>query len=197
MKNKIILSTIIITLLSLNSYSQQKHEFGITYGKSIGTATYSILRQGFLTGNGSTDLQNNNALGLRYFIPINDKGRTKIEVGLNYSWGKLKIKPAYTGDPVFDTPWYNDFNLISLPVYLNHSLGKYFFFNYGLMIDYQDAEDVQYTGFGIGIGFGFGARYNTGKFALYINPKFEKHLFLSEKDGLMELGILCGIAYKF
>lgn len=196
MKNKIILSTLIITLLSLYSYSQQKNEFAITYGKSIGTATYSILRQGFLTGNGSTNLQNNNAFGIRYFRPINKKKRTKLELGLNYSWGKLKVKPPYTGDPEV-TPWYNNFNLISLPVYMNHSLGKYFFFNYGLMLDYQAAEEVYYTGFGIGIGFGFGARYITEKYTLYINPKYQKHLFLSEKDGLMEFGIICGIACKF
>jgi hypothetical protein len=199
MKNKIILSTLILSLilLSLTSYSQQKHEFALTYGKSIGTATYSILRQGFLYGAGSTDLQNNNALGLRYFRPINDKGRTKIEVGLNYSWGNLKVKPAYTGDPEFDTPWYYDFNLISLPVYMNHSMGKYFFINYGLMLDYQNGEEDEYTGFGIGTGFGVGTRYSTEKYTFYINPKYEKHLFLSEKGGLIEFGILCGIAYKF
>jgi len=197
MKNKIILSGIILTLLSLNSYSQQNHEFALTYGKSIGTATYSILRQGFLTGNGSADLQNNNILGLRYFSPINKEGRTKIEIGLNYSWGKLKVKPAYTGDPEFNTPWFNDFNLISLPVYMNHSLGKYFFINYGLMIDYQNGEEDEYTGFGFGMGFGVGARFRTEKYTFYINPKYEKHLFLSEKDGLLEFGILCGIAYTF
>ena len=196
MKNKIILSTLILTLLSLTSYSQQKHEFALTYGKSIGTASYSILRHGFLVGNGSTDLQNNNVLGVRYFRPINSKGRTKLEIGLNYSWGKLKVKPVYTGEPEID-PWYNDFNLISLPVYMNHSLGKYFFINYGLMLDYQDAEEDEYTGFGIGIGFGFGARYSTDRYTFFINPKYEKHLFLSEKDGLLEFGILCGIAYKF
>lgn len=196
MNNKIILAFLVLTLLSLNSYSQQKHEFALTYGKSIGTATYSILRQGFLTGNGSTNLQNNKAFGIRYFKPINENGRTKLELGLNYSWGKLEVNPAFTGDPEMASR-YNDFNLISLPVYMNHSLGNYFFFNYGLMLDYQDAEEVQYTGFGIGIGFGVGARYSTGKYTFYVNPKYQKHLFLSEKDGLMELGIICGIAYKF
>ena len=196
MKNKTILSTLIIALLYLTSYSQQKNEFAVTYGKSIGTATYSILRQGFVTWSGSTDLQNNNAIGIRYFRPINEKKRTKLELGLYYSWGKLEVTPAYTGDPEV-VPWYNDFNLISLPVYLNHSLGKYFFFNYGLMLDYQDAEEMQYTGLGIGIGFGLGARYSIEKYTFYINPKYQKHLFLSEKDGLVELGILCGIAYKF
>lgn len=187
---------VILTLSALTSYSQSKNEFALTYGKSAGTATYSILRQGLLTGSGSTDLQNSNALGIRYFRAVNRKGRTKLELGLNYSWGNLKITPAFTGDPE-PAPWYNDFNLISLPVYMNHSLGKFFFVNYGLMLDYQDAEKVRYTGFGMGIGCGIGARYSTGKYSLYINPKYQKHLFLSEKYGLMELGILCGIAYKF
>ncbi len=195
MKTKIIFSVLLI-LFTLTSYSQPKKEFALTYGKSIGTATYSILRQGFLVGNGSTDLQNNHALGVRYFKPVNEKGRTKLELGLNYTWGNLKVIPVYTGDYEV-APWYNDFNLISLPVYMNHSLGKYFFFNYGLMLDYQDAEEIQYTGFGVGIGFGFGARYSTGKYTLYLNPKYEKHLFLSEIDGLVELGILCGITYAF
>ncbi|MDY0317770.1 MAG: hypothetical protein RBQ64_04225 [Candidatus Izemoplasmatales bacterium] len=196
MKTKIIFIIVILTLFTLTSYSQPKNEFALTYGKSIGTATYSILRQGFLTGTGSTDLQNNNALGVRYFRPINEKGRTKLELGLNYSWGKLKIKPAYTGEPEVDT-WYKDFNLISLPVYMNHSLGKYFFINYGLILDYQDAVENEYSGFGIGTGFGFGARYSTDRYTFFVNPKSEKHLFLSEKDGLLEFGILCGIAYTF
>lgn len=196
MKTKIVFSIVILTLCTITSFSQTKNEFALTYGKSIGTATYSILRQGFEVGNGSTDLQNNHALGVRYFRPVNEKGRTKLELGLNYSWGKLEVKPPYTGDPEV-VPWYKDFNLISLPVYMNHSLGKYFFFNYGLMLDYQNAEDVYYTGFGIGIGFGVGARYSIGKYTLYINPKYQKHLFLSEKDGLMEFGILGGIAYMF
>lgn len=195
MKTKIIFFIVALTLFTLSSFSQPKNEFALTYGKSSGTATYSILRQGFVAGNGSSVLQNNNALGVRYFKPINEKGRTKLELGLNYSWGQLEAIPAFTGVP--EASSYYDFNLISLPVYLNHSMGKYFFFNYGLMLDYQNAEEYEYNGFGIGIGFGLGARYSTEKYSFYINPKYEKHLFLSEKDGLMELGILCGIAYRF
>jgi hypothetical protein len=76
-------------------------------------------------------------------------------------------------------------------------MGKYFFINYGLMLDYQNGEEDEYTGFGIGTGFGVGTRYSTEKYTFYINPKYEKHLFLSEKGGLIEFGILCGIAYKF
>ena len=195
MKHKIILPAIILLLLSLNSYSQQKHEFALTFEKSAGTAAYSILRYGFLVGHGSTVLQNNNEFGLRYFRPVNDKGRAKMEIGLTYTWGKLKVKPAFTGDPESDTPWYKDFNLVSLPIYMNHGLGKYLFFNYGLMLDYQNAKEVQYTGFGFGIGLGYGARYTAGKYTLFINPNYQKHLFLSEKDGLMEMGLLFGISY--
>lgn len=195
MKTKTVFFIVALSLFALSSYSQPKNEIAITYGKSSGTAVYSILRQGFVAGNTSGVLQNNNALGVRYFQPINEKGRTKLELGLNYSWGQLEVTPAYTGVP--EAPTYYDFNLISLPVYLNHSLGKYFFFNYGLLLDYQNAEEYEYNGLGLGIGFGLGARYSTGKYSFYINPKYEKHLFLSEKDGLMELGILCGIAYRF
>lgn len=196
MKTKTIFLIALFTLFTLSSCSQTKNELAITYGKSSGTAIYSILRQGFITGNGSTDLQNHNAIGVRFFKPTSQTGRTKLELGFNYSWGKLKIIPVFTGGPEVD-PWYNDFNLISLPVFLNHSLGKYFFFNYGLMLDYQHARDVSYNGFGIGTGLGIGARYSTEKYTFFINPKFEKHLFFSVKDGLLELGALCGIAYRF
>lgn len=197
MKIKIILIKLFVVLFTLVSYSQSKHEFAITYGKSFGTATFSILRNGFLMGAASSSLQNNNAFGVRYFRPFKDKERIKMEFGLNYLSGTLRIMPATTGDPIFDAPKYTDFNLLSLPVYMNHSFGKYFYFNYGLMFDYQNTDFGTYTGIGLGIGFGIGARYNYKKYFFYLNPKYEKHLFLSEAYGLMEFGIMGGIGYSF
>jgi hypothetical protein len=198
MKTKLLFSSFILIAFATVSYSQTNNGFAITYGKSIGTATYSFLKEGFLMGSSSSNLENNNTLGIRYFNKLKGKEKTKIEIGFNYLSGNLKISPAMTGDPVSDAPFFKDLILISAPVYLNHTLWDYFYLNYGLSLDYQKTKDSDtYSGFGLGIGFGIGGRYDYKNYFFYLNPKYERHLFMSESFGLLEFGIMMGIGYSF
>lgn len=197
MKTKLLFFSLLLAFTVI-SYSQTNNGLAITYGKSIGTATYSLLRVGFLMGSSSSNLESNNTLGIRYFKKLNGKENTKIEIGFNYLSGDLKIKPAMTGDPISDAPVFEDLILISAPVYLNHTLWDYFYLNYGLSLDYQKTKDSDtYSGFGLGIGFGIGARYDYKNTFFYLNPKYERHLFMSERYGLMEFGIMMGVGYSF
>lgn len=197
MKKKLIVICSFILLFSTSSHSQVKHEIGVIYGKSSGAAVYSILRNGFLVGGSTSSLEKNNTIGIKYIRSIQTKKKLKLELGLNYLNGTLKITPAPTGDPVYDAPSYGDFMLISSPVYINYSFWKYFFLNTGVLLDYQKSESETYSGIGIGYGFGLSARYSYKKYFFFINPKYEKHLFFSKSDGLMEFGIMSGIGYTF
>ncbi len=137
MKKKLIIISTFILLISTSSHSQVKHEIGVIYGKSSGAAVFSILRNGFLMGASSSSLKNNNTIGIRYFRSLQTKKKLKLELGLNYLSGTLKIIPAPTGDPISDAPIYEDFMLISFPIYINYSFWKYFFLNTGVLLDYQ------------------------------------------------------------
>ncbi|MFA5850929.1 MAG: hypothetical protein WC833_13745 [Bacteroidales bacterium] len=190
---------IILIVISASTFAQSKNEISILYGKSFGPALYTIISHGFLKGAGSSSLRENNSIGIRYLASIKNRPRLKFEIGIDYLIGKLEIKPAPTGDPIHDASHTEDFSLISTPIFLNHYFGKYFYINEGIMLDYQktESDNDTYTGYGVGIGFGIGAKFKYKNFTFNINPKLERHLFLSKKDGLIELGIMLGVGYKF
>jgi len=196
MKRHLLL--IILIAISASTYAQSQNEISILYGKSFGPATlFSVFRGGVPKGCSSGSLRENNSIGIRYLASIKDSPKLKFETGIDYLFGKLEIDPAPTGDPIHDALHTEDFYLISTPIFLNHYFGKYFYINEGIMLDYQAAESDEYTGFGVGIGFGIGAKYEYRNFTFNINPKLERHLFLSKKYGLIELGVMFGVGYKF
>jgi hypothetical protein len=182
---------------SISNFAQNKNEISVFYGKSAGPATFSVLRNGFLDGASSGFLKENNSIGLRYISSIKNNQKLKIEAGIDYLFGKLEIKPVPIGDTNDDASREEKFNLISTPIFINHYFGKYFFINEGIIIDYQKSETDTYTGFGAGIGFGIGAKFEYNNYTFYLNPTYKRHLFLSKKYGLIELGIKFGIGYKF
>ena len=191
---------IILIVISASAFAQSKNEISILYGKSFGPATlFSVFRGGVPKGAGSGSLRENNSIGIRYLASIKDRPRLKFETGIDYLFGKLEIKPAPTGDPIHDASHTENFSLISAPIFLNHYFGKYFYINEGIMLDYQKTESDTdtYTGFGVGIGFGIGAKFEYKNFTFNINPKLERHLFLSKKYGLIELGVMLGVGFKF
>ena len=194
---KIIVISIFFLFVSVSGYSQVKHEVGVTYGKSFGAATYTILREGFLLGNSSSSLKKNNTIGIRYFRSLRTHNKLRFELGVNYLNGTLKIKPAPTGDSIRDAPHYQNIILFSSPVYLNYRFWKYFFLTGGVLFDYQKSESDTYSGIGIGYGFGLGARYSCKNYFFYINPKVERHLFFSKSYGLIEFGLMAGMGYSF
>lgn len=191
---KYLLFTTFLLLFSILSFGQSGKEVSLFYGKSLGVATFSVLRSGFLMGAGSGALRENNSFGIKYLTRIKGKKRS-IETGIYYLRGKLEIHPAPTGDPIHDAYRKEDFNLISVPAYMHYDLGKYFYLNTGISVDYQKATTDTYTGFGMGIGLGVGFKYKYNNLVFYLNPKYEKHLFFSIKHGLMELGMVFGVGY--
>ncbi|MGM0667202.1 MAG: hypothetical protein ACQETA_07780 [Bacteroidota bacterium] len=176
----------------LFSFSQAGSEVALFYGKSTGYLFPCIIRSGLVMGTGSHSLKKSNSFGIRYFSDFNGRGRMGYELGVNYMNAKVEFKSD--ADPDAD-PEIRNYMLLSTPVYVNHNFWKYFYFNYGLMLDYQIYDKE--TDFGIGIGFGLSARYDFSNYFFYVNPKYEKHLFLYEELGLNEFGVMLGLGYRF
>jgi len=191
MKKHLLLTFLFFTY-SLFSFSQVGTGVAVVYGKSTGSLFPSILRSGFVMGTGSHSLNKSNSFGIRYFSKIHTKKRMGYELGVNYLNAKVEFKSDAEPNP---DPEIRNYMLLSTPVYLNHSFGKYIYFNYGLMLDYQVYNKE--NNFGIGIGFGLGAKYDFNNYFIYINPKYEKHLFLCEELGLFEFGVMLGLGYNF
>lgn len=189
---KHLLLTILFLSYSLFSFSQISTGVAIVYGKSTGSLFPSILSSGFVMGTGSHSMNKSNSVGIRYFSEINTKKRMGYEIGVNFLNAKVEFKSD--ADPDLD-PEIRNYMLLSSPIYLNHSFWKYFYLNYGVMLDYQVYNKE--NNFGIGMGFGLGAKYDFHNYFIYINPKYEKHLFLSGELGLFEFGVMLGLGYKF
>lgn len=195
MKNKITLISILILLLSQYSYAQNKHEIGIIFGLSSGDLGKTALKEGFfIKGAGGHQLENSKTFGIRYFRKSSKKENRRLEIGLNYLNATLKITPAPTGEPIVISR--ENYNLLSVPVYINYTFWEYLYANGGIILDYQNSDSGDYDSFGAGFGFGLGAKYSFNKMNIYINPKFERHLFFNEKEGLIEYGIMFGIGYS-
>jgi hypothetical protein len=191
MKKHLLLIFIILPY-SFFSFSQVGTGVAVVYGKSTGGLFPSILRTGFVMGTGSHSLNKSNSFGIRYFSGFNAKERMGYEIGVNYLNANVEFKSD--ADPNLDAEIRN-YMLLSTPIYLNHSFWNYFYFNYGLMLDYQVYNKE--NSFGVGIGFGLGGKYDFNKYFIFINPKYEKHLFLNEELGLFEFGVMLGLGYKF
>jgi len=185
---------IILLVISITTFANIEKEVSLLYGKSTGPVKISYLRSNhMLRGIGLSNLRENNSIGLRFMTNINSGQRLKIETGINYLNGNIEHGP-YMFD---ETSTIEKLNLFSTSIYLRHYFGKYFFFNEGILFDYQISENDLYSGFGAGIGFGVGMKFEYNHLNFYVNPKYERHLFLSKKYGLVEYGIMLGVGYKF
>jgi len=193
MKIKQLLSILIILFTSLPVFSQSAHEFRVLYGKSDSR----IMRKEELTGSASYKTVNFDEFGIRYLKPITSK--LYVETGLNYLSMQLKVNPAPMG--IIIEPRYEDLNIISVPVYANYTLGKYFFVNGGPIVDFQTTENSINSQSGIGYSLGLGGKYELNKFALFINPNFKRHAVIPfEKEmyqqKLTEIGIQAGLGFR-
>jgi hypothetical protein len=195
MKRNILV--VFLILFSISSFAQSKNEISVLYGKSIGSAKYSALRSGNILGISPAYLRENNTIGISFSRYIGSEQRLKIETGIKYLAGNTEDEPSPSDYYFPNVPQKSRIKLISTPIYLKHYFGKYFFINEGVMFDYQRTDSDLFTGMGIGFGFGIGAEFNHNNFTFFLNPKYERHLFLSDKFGLVELGIMFGAGYKF
>ena len=194
MKRRHFFTLLIILLIEIQCYSQNLNGLRTYYG----VIDSELLRNENLDGGANYDNENSYEFGLKYLRKISKK--FSIETGINYMNCKVKITPAPTGMPVNSR--YENLKIISVPIFANYSLGKYFFANGGPIVDFQNSEESFDSQSGIGYGIGIGGKYKFDGFLIYINPNFKRHAFIpfdKEKyhQKLTEFGMQFGIGYDF
>ncbi len=192
MKTKSIIILILI-IASFQCYSQKNNQFRFYYG----FADSKLLTNVGLDGAASYDNKNSYELGFKYLRKIS--GKLSLETGINIFKSDVEITPSYMGTPV--SPITEKLNLITIPVYANYSLGKYFYVNGGPVLDFDIGESTSYDAqTGIGYGLGIGAKYNFDNFFIYINPNFKRHASISFQQNsyrqrLTQFGIQIGVGF--
>src|SRR5690606_3209587 len=194
MKIKFLPKLIIILLLNLKCFSQQSNEVR-TY---FGFIDSKLLRSENFDGGASYSNENSYEFGVKYLKKLTPK--LSIETGINFMSSKVKISPNLIGANI--EPYYENLKMISIPMFINYSIGKYFFLNGGPVLDVQNSTELFDSQSGFGYGLGFGGKYSFEKFLIYLNPNFKRHSVVPfEKENyhqkLTEFAIQLGIGYKF
>jgi len=194
MKNLRLILMLIITILTINSYSQNSNELRVYYGIS----TAEFLRHQNLDGAGAHEITNFNEFGITYLRQLFDN--FYIETGINYAKGNVRIIPAFMGVPVASRN--EKLEIVSIPMYANYTFWKYLFVNGGPIINFQTSDNSTDSQSGIGYSLGIGGTYNFNKFSIFINPNFKRHAVIPfEKENyhqkLTTLGVQFGMGYKF
>ena len=186
--------TLLISIITIQSYSQNSNEFRIYYGFS----DTELKRDADLDGGGSQYAENSKEFGIKYLRQL--KNNLSIEFCVNF----LKSDLILNGAPMIPQipTRYEKLEMISIPIYANYTLWKYLFVNAGPILDLQTSENSIDSQSGIGYSIGFGGKYDFNNFLIYVNPNFKRHAVIPfEKENyqqrLTELGIQFGIGYKF
>lgn len=191
---KFLPKLIIILLLNLKCFSQQSNEVR-TY---FGFIDSKLLRSENFDGGASYSNENSYEFGVKYLKKLTPK--LSLETGINFMSSNVKISPNLIGANI--EPYYENLKMISIPMFINYSIGKYFFLNGGPVLDVQNSTELFDSQSGFGYGIGFGGKYSFEKFLIYLNPNFKRHSVVPfEKENyhqkLTEFGIQLGIGYKF
>jgi len=189
-----MLFIVVISIITIQSYSQNSNEFRIYYGFSDS----ELIRDVSLVGAGSQYAENSKEFGIKYLKQL--KNNLSIELGINFLKSDLILNGAPM-IPAFPTT-YEKLEMISIPIYANYTLWKYLFVNGGPILDFQTSENSIDSQSGIGYSIGFGGKYNFNNFLIYINPNYKRHAVLPfEKENyhqrLTEFGLQFGLGYKF
>ena len=193
-KIKSILLILLFLVTSFTSYAQLNNQFRVYYG----FADTQLIRSEELACGGSFDNHNSYEFGIHFLRKFSK--RFSIETGFNLFSSQVKITPSFTGTPVQSRT--EELIMVSIPVYANYSLGKYFFVNGGPVFHFQYQEKSFDTQSGIGYEIGIGGKYNFNNYVIYINPNFKQHSFIpfhkkQYYQKLTQFGIQIGIGYNF
>jgi len=188
------LITLIVTLISIQCYSQHSNEFRIYYG----FVDSKLLRNANLDGGASYENGNSYEFGFKYLRKIS--GKLFLESGINYMSTQVKITTALIGLPFSSRT--EELKMISIPIYANYTFGNYFFVNGGAILDFQNSKKSFDTQSGIGYSIGVGGKYDFDKFSIFVNPNYKRHSLIPfEKENnhqkLTEFGIQVGLGYSF
>lgn len=193
---------LLLWLLAASSFTNAQTGFQLS--GHFGTSGSSISRKESLVGSSSVEMDKVQELGIILSKEIGEK--FKISTGVNYSFGKVAFTPGCMGCFAPQNLYLHnpDFQMISIPMYGEYSLGKYLFATAGPLIDFQVSEGNNFNDqSGLGYMFGLGARAFAGDFIFSLFPNYKRHGVApfeqpeSPKFIFQELGVQFGIGYKF
>ena len=188
------LITLIVTLISIQCYSQNSNEFRIYYG----FVNSKLLTNSDLDGGAGYENENSYEFGFKYLRKIS--GKLFLESGINYLSTQVRITTALTGLPFSSRT--EELKMISIPIYANYTFGNYFFINGGPILDFQNFKKSFDSQSGIGYSIGVGGKYDFDKFSIFVNPNYKRHSLIpfekeSNHQKLTEFGIQVGLRYGF
>lgn len=157
-----------------------------------------------LIGSSSVSMADFREFGLLVSHGIGPKFR--INTGVNYSYSTVEFSPAPCPNCFGNSLYVHnpDFEMLSIPVFAEYGLGKYFYAAAGTIIDFQLSEGNNFSDqSGFGYLAGLGARFGGPKLSFTVFPNYKRHSVIpfeqqeNLKDVLQEFGVQFGIGYKF
>lgn len=186
-------------LMSVSVFAQSGFEVKGYFGVSGALANRKVD----LEGASSVDLEALVEVGVLLSKSINKK--FSITGGLSYSFAQVKYYPnippcfnclsiVYDHNP--------DFQMLSIPIYAEYALGKYFYAAAGPILDFQLSEGNNFSDqSGVGYLVGLGGKVDKGNFTFSIFPNYKRHGVIpfdnspQYKHVLQEFGLQFGVGY--
>lgn len=196
---KIILTCFLLTCC-FTAFGQSGFEMNGYFGISGASANRKVD----LEGASSVTMRNFKEVGILFSKDFSEK--FSLSGGLNYSFAKIDFNPnsptcIYCASGYRHNP---DFQMLSIPVYAEYALGKYFYAAAGPLVDFQLSEGNNFSDqSGFGYLVGLGGKVGTEKLTFSIFPNYKRHGVIPFEDStnnkhiLQELGIQFGLAFKF
>lgn len=192
---------ILFFVFAFSSYAQkneaqpQKGKIGITFS-SFGSTDGIQFAKGAASFSGKSFF----AIGLNYIYSLNNC--LDFETGLEYAHYTISIHPNLPPD-MDNTPYDEEFSLISLPLTLRINFIKYCFINGGLNLDFDPAiSNPVGNQNGIGAILGLGLKYDTKPgISAFVNPYARVHSLLpfssaGSHQRILESGFRFGVMYR-
>lgn len=194
---KRLLPLLLLCLLGTTLWAQTGNKLIVTMGYSNSQPLYNKTLNGgpSFNGNGTA------SVGLRY-VP-QSKNALSLETGVEYIHHRYTIHSNLPPNVAAQNRE-EKLQMLSIPLYARLSFLKYLFFQCGPLLDIElNKKNSIQRQTGMGLGAGIGGSINLGKFALMINPFFQRHALIgfSKNEGtgqsMINGGVRLGLGYTF
>ncbi len=176
-------------LLTLTVSAQIKRQSVAIYTSLFGTGS-TFTRS---IGGASMEVNHTFLTGAEYGLPLNTL--LSIHFGLEYADHAITSKGAPMPNQSITK---GHIELISIPIYLQADLFKYFFFSFGAVIDHQVKNDLTNSISGVGITGGTGIKYDfKNRMTIFIHPFYQLRRIGSGNSNLITGGLRTGVAFRF
>lgn len=178
---------------------------GIELKGYYGISGNRLARKIQLTGSSSVNMESLSEFGL-----ILSKGiakKLRFNAGVNYTMAQVYYRPAPCPNCGMENRssyvHNSDFEMVTIPVYLEYTFLKFLYGAVGPVVDFQTSHTNNFTDqSGVGYLVGAGAKYTTNKIVFSVFPHYKRHHVIpfektENKYLLEEFGLQFGIAYRF